>query len=119
MTQTFVEMGVSDATYHEIEEQLQDAGYDYQAVDGGLALHGIHLVRGDPTPTTELSNEKQLRIDYTNHRGERRWRTIEPVLMWHGTTIHHPEPQWFWKAVDVEKDAVRDFAVLSIHATSR
>ncbi|WNT48162.1 hypothetical protein SPLA5a_PHROGS00079 [Salmonella phage SPLA5a] len=34
--------------------------------------------------------------------------------MWFGSTEYHKEPQWMIKAYDVEKDAIRDFAVNDI-----
>jgi hypothetical protein len=63
--------------------------------------------------------DRRIRIDYTNWRGERKWRVIEPESLWFGATPHHPEHQWFLSAKDVEKGVVRDFAVLDIHETRR
>lgn len=61
-------------------------------------------------------------IDYTNYRGERAWREIEPTdarpALWFGHTEWHPQDQWLLAAYDIEKRAVRDFAVASIHAWS-
>jgi predicted DNA-binding transcriptional regulator YafY len=62
--------------------------------------------------------DRCIRIDYTNWRGERRERIIEPSEVWFGATPHHPEPQWFLRALDVEKGEDRDFALRDIH-TSR
>jgi predicted DNA-binding transcriptional regulator YafY len=56
-------------------------------------------------------------IDYTNWKGERRRRTILPRELWYGTTSYHTTPQWFIRAVDLEKTAVRDFALRDIHST--
>jgi predicted DNA-binding transcriptional regulator YafY len=58
----------------------------------------------------------EIIIDYTNWRGERRERHILPRTLWFGTTEHHPEPQWFILALDVEKNATRDFALRDIHS---
>lgn len=62
-------------------------------------------------------------IDYTNYRGERAWREIEPTearpALWFGRTEWHPADQWLLAAFDIEKRAVRDFAVASIHAWSQ
>ena len=61
-------------------------------------------------------NMYEIVVDYTNWRGERRERVIEPRRVWFGTTEHHPEPQWFLAALDVEKDQTRDFALRDIHS---
>ena len=58
---------------------------------------------------------RTLRIDYTNWRGERRWRTVEPLDLWFGAPKHHPVHQWFLSAQDTEKGERRDFALLDIH----
>ena len=58
-----------------------------------------------------------LRIDYTNWRGERRIRVIQPLSVSFGVTEHHSQPQWLLRAIDVEKGEERDFAMLRIHRT--
>ena len=50
-------------------------------------------------------------LTYTNWRGETAERTIIPARVWFGSTDWHPEPQWLLEAVDVEKGAMRDFAL--------
>lgn len=59
---------------------------------------------------TDSAQSVSVRIGYTNHRGEFAVRVITPVSVWYGETVWHPEPQWFLKALDVEKQAERDFA---------
>ena len=54
---------------------------------------------------------RRITFGYTNWRGETRTRTAEPTDVWFGRTEWHPEPQWFMSAADVEKDAMRDFAM--------
>lgn len=63
-------------------------------------------------------NEQPIWVDYTNHRGERRWRHIEPRKVYWGNTKWHPAPQWLLHAWDVEKMCDRDYALLGIHAVS-
>ncbi len=58
---------------------------------------------------------QQVIIDYTNHRGVRAERLIEPRTMWFGTSEWHDGQQWFLNAEDVEKRGVRDFAMRDIH----
>ena len=57
---------------------------------------------------------QRMTVIYTNWKGETRERVIEPVEggLWWGTTEWHPLPQWFIKAIDVETDKVKDFALM-------
>lgn len=59
--------------------------------------------------------ERVVRLDYTNHRGERRVRLVLPLSVYFGTTTWHPEPCWLLRAVDVEKGEGRDFALARVH----
>ena len=61
-----------------------------------------------------VGRERQVRISYTNHRGEYAERVIQPREMWFGKTVWHPGEQWFVIAHDVEKDATRYFAIKDI-----
>ncbi len=61
---------------------------------------------------------RRVAFDYVNWRGERARRVVEPVQLWFGATEYHPEPQWLLKARDVEKGAMRDFALKDIDAAS-
>lgn len=54
-------------------------------------------------------------LDYTNWRGERSRRPVEPVALYWGSNEWHPESQMLLEAIDLEKDAVRSFAVRDIH----
>lgn len=63
-----------------------------------------------------MSDAHAVRIDYTNYKGERAWRVIVPESIRFGSTEWHPEPQWLLKALDTEKNAVREFALRDIHA---
>lgn len=56
-----------------------------------------------------------VQIDYTNHRGERAVRWIQPTRRWWGTTDYYPEPQWLIDATDVSKQEPRTFAEKGIH----
>lgn len=62
-------------------------------------------------------NEKEIvLIDYTNWRGERRWRRIVPQSVQFENSEWHPETQWILHAVDIEEGAAREFAMKDIHA---
>jgi hypothetical protein len=56
-------------------------------------------------------------IDYTNYRGERGIRLIRPIPggVHFGFNAYHPEPQWLLRAIDVEKNVERTFAMRDIH----
>lgn len=55
-------------------------------------------------------------VDYTNHRGERRIRTIEPRGIFWGSTPHHPEDQWLLEVYDFDKKTERTYALKDIHS---
>lgn len=58
--------------------------------------------------------ETAIEVVYTNYRGETRKRTIFPDRVYYGTTEWHPEPQWLLRALDLEKNEMRDFALKDI-----
>lgn len=55
-----------------------------------------------------------LAFEYTNWEGKNAIRKIQPIEIWYGKTKWHPEEQWLLKAIDVEKNAERDFALKDI-----
>jgi len=55
------------------------------------------------------------RIRYTNHRGETSIRNVIPQDIRYGANGWHPEPQWFLVAYDLDRKAMRYFAMRSIH----
>lgn len=57
-----------------------------------------------------------LEIDYTNYRGERAIRRVNPLLCSVKSTKYHPEVQMILTAVDLDKRVIRDFAVRDIHS---
>lgn len=57
---------------------------------------------------------KAVRIIYTNYRNETAERRIVPMEIWFGSTEWHKEEQWLLKAEDLDKQAMRDFAVKDI-----
>lgn len=52
-----------------------------------------------------------LDFSYTNYRGEKSVRHVHVINLRWGATEWHPEPQWLLKAYDLDKGAVREFAV--------
>lgn len=66
-----------------------------------------------------MTESRVVEIDYTNHRGERSVRRIEPdddFPMRFGRTAYHPEPQWLLDAMDLDKNEERTFAMKDIHS---
>lgn len=55
-----------------------------------------------------------LKFTYKNWEGETKDREVAPIKIWFGHTDYHKEDQWFLKAIDIEKNAERDFAVRDI-----
>lgn len=58
--------------------------------------------------------EQTVQIVYTNWKGETAERTIKPIELWYGATEYHPEAQWLLRAIDIEKDDERNFAMKDI-----
>ncbi len=54
-------------------------------------------------------------IKYTNYKGERAWRRVLPREIKFGCNEWHKESQWLMFAIDLEKDAVRTFAMKDVH----
>jgi len=57
---------------------------------------------------------QSVKILYTSWKGETRWRQVKPKSIYFGATQYHPDPQWLMKALDLEKNKVRDFAMHDI-----
>lgn len=68
--------------------------------------------------TMRNAHEKAVRILYTNYKGETAHRIIVPDKIWFGATEWHPEDQWLLDAFDLEKNALRNFALKDIHEWS-
>lgn len=72
----------------------------------------------DPNKLIEPPPTRDVVIDYTNHRGERRERRIMPLdrpPQWENNEFHR-ETQWVLYAIDLEKGAERGFAMKNIHS---
>lgn len=55
-----------------------------------------------------------VEFEYTNWRGETGNRRVVPMKVFFGQTEYHTTPQWLLKAFDLDKQAIRDFAMVSI-----
>lgn len=52
-----------------------------------------------------------FRFVYRNWRGEIDTRHARPIRMFYGATDYHPDAQWLMEMHDIDKDAVRIFAM--------
>lgn len=68
-----------------------------------------------PVKTTARGKGFHVNIEYTNHRGDRSVRRIIPRNFTFGITSFYPTPQWLLAAFDVDKQAMRVFALQNIH----
>lgn len=67
-------------------------------------------------PPTTPADPRLVRIDYTNYRGERGWRVVVPSFVAFESNEWHPVACWLLHAWDVDKAAMRTFAMDKIHA---
>lgn len=75
----------------------------------------VHDVKKEVVAAKRLM-DKEVVIDYTNHRGVRGIRYIRPRLVYFGVTEFHQESQWVMSAYDMTKQAERTFAMKDIHS---
>lgn len=104
---------LADVTLAETARNLRDLAGHLQR----QAETAAHYARIDPE---HVPAERVVWIDYTNHRGERRWRAIAPLerLSFEETPDHKPA-QWILRAWSIDKQAERSFAFEGIHGVSR
>jgi hypothetical protein len=79
MTHTFAEMEVSHATFREVSDQLQAAGYTHAFVDGAIDMHGIALVpmaAPGPVPLRVLVSADAFWQISDTLRGAKLWRPL-------------------------------------------
>ena len=58
--------------------------------------------------------QQAMKFYYRNYKGVCGYRTVLDPKFWFGSTEFHKEPQWLIRAYDIDKDAIRDFAVNDI-----
>lgn len=60
------------------------------------------------------SDSQSLVFEYTNWQKLTGIRKVKPLEIWYGKTEWHPQKQWFLRAVDLEKNEERNFALKDI-----
>jgi hypothetical protein len=58
--------------------------------------------------------QRVLKFKYKNWEGKDGVRKVSQIKVWYGKTKWHPKSQWFLKAVDLDKNEKRDFALKDI-----
>ena len=61
-----------------------------------------------------MNCEKAVKIVYTNYKGVTATRHIVPVVILFGHNEWHTQDQWLMRALDIEKNAERTFALKDI-----
>jgi hypothetical protein len=64
-----------------------------------------------PSMALQFQPGQTIRFVYRNWRGVVATRTAQIISLSYGVTEWHPEPQWLLQALDLEKNAVRLFAL--------
>ncbi len=64
--------------------------------------------------TRAVADDQVLIFVYTDHRGSRSTRRVLPDRIWFGRTDWYDEPQWLMDAYDVDRHALRSFALRQI-----
>ncbi len=62
----------------------------------------------------DKESKQEVKILYTNWKGETATRTILPEKIWFGHTEWHKEDQWLLHAMDLGKNEYRDFSLKDI-----
>lgn len=65
-------------------------------------------------PAAMNPDDQVLEFGYINYRGEYDVRRVIPWHIWFGATEYHTTPQWFMRAMDLDKGDYRDFALTDI-----
>ena len=55
-----------------------------------------------------------LVFEYVNWEKKKAVRKVQPLEIWYGQTQWHPKKQWLLKALDLDKNEKRDFAIKDI-----
>ncbi|SFQ14753.1 hypothetical protein SAMN05421853_102128 [Roseivivax halotolerans] len=62
----------------------------------------------------EVHQSQELVFNYRNWRGTESTRRVLPKRIWFGESEWHSGPQWFMQALDLEKNEIRDFALVDM-----
>lgn len=85
--------------------------------DGGPKMQSnpaIETQRKQKREARAEAERREVRIYYLNHKGKRGYRKILPTKQWFGKTQWHTKEQWLLNAYDIDKKAMRTFAIKDI-----
>jgi len=60
------------------------------------------------------ARENPINVRYTNYRGQTAVRTIIPIRFLFGSTEYHQDEQWLIEVWDLQKNALRTYALKDI-----
>lgn len=86
-------------------------GGSFTPADDFLAAILKHAPKPFPVGFPEPDDGGDSTIRYRNYRGEVATRRIIPLRIYWGSNEWHPEPQWLIEAHDLDKKAIRTFAL--------
>lgn len=78
----------------------------------GVLLMMQNGIKAESAPTINLNH--QIKVCYTNYRGETAIRSIIPIQIYWGKTDYHPHEQWLLEVFDVERNDKRIYAFKDI-----
>jgi predicted DNA-binding transcriptional regulator YafY len=67
-----------------------------------------------PAQMANLPSSREVSILYRNWKGEVAWRRIVPLSIRFESSQWHPVPQWVMRALDIDREAERSFAIADI-----
>jgi hypothetical protein len=67
-----------------------------------------------PAQMCNLPSSREVNILYRNWIGEVAWRRVVPLSIRFESSQWHPVPQWIMRALDIDKEAERSFAIANI-----
>ena len=100
---------------------FRDIPLVFETESGRKARAGFDLVSvepRDPDPNVLLSidSEREVVFTYTNWKGNTSNRRAIMRKLFFGATAYHEEPQWLIEGYDMDKEAVRTYALKDITA---
>lgn len=60
------------------------------------------------------AHKNSIKVLYTNYRGQTAIRTIVPLRIYFGSTEYHSRQQWLLELWDIERAALRTYALKEI-----
>lgn len=89
-----------------------DATHDAPSKDAAVAAWNRRTAASRPAPQVVDSEAvADLVFWYRNYKGEERYRHARPISIRFDATEWHHTPQWLMRAIDLEKNEEREFAM--------